>query len=176
MSATETALSVLIVLKDVENTLATYVQPKPDDVVAMVKGAPPSYTRVGELSGAVAKLQTSLTPVKELLEKIYEVEFIQTAGHTIGTVLHDASDILVKIADKFGALPTGGSAVQALSSILAALVKLPVSPTALTTASEFLAEMVELLNDVEAARAELYMIAQQLEALAQLFEVVVNVV
>lgn len=161
---------VLPILQDVERSLKDYVEPVPL-ITTPVASVDPND--IAQWKAANADVQSAADPIQDLLTKLYEVEFIQETGHAIGTVLLEVGDILRKIADilESAAGVTGG--VQALENVLVAIRKIPGSPEALTTASEFLAQMIDLLHDVPSAQAELYMIAQQITTVASIFNATV---
>lgn len=158
---------VLPVLVQVEEALAIYVKPTP--YISNPFETDVTDDQMGQLKNGTAVPNSTLDPVTLLLGKLYEVEFIKTVGTSIGDVLGEVSDFLKDLGDKLEAIQSVSGGVQGLEDILAAIQNIPGSPPALATAIEFLTQMTDLLDDVPSARAELYMIAQQVKAIANIF-------
>lgn len=175
MPVTEDVLNVLI---DVEGTLHQFATPDPDESgnvkshLAAGTTYPLSDTDVADWTNQQkqATSGTQLSGVATLLEKMYEVSFLKTAGEAVGNVVNGASEILIEIADRLEDMASLGlDAAPTLTDILDALRKIPGSDEELDKAAEILEIVVNLLDDVPSASAELYMIAQQIRLVSKVF-------
>ena len=173
MPITEKFINVLI---DVEEALENVAVPNPDQTDAVQESVAgntpmqtPTATQIELWTNDPADLSAASANISTLIGNLYDVPFLETAGKAVGNALGTVVEILQLLADKLAIAGAAADVAPELAKILEALRKIPGADDELDTATEILEQIVDLLDDIPSAQAELYMIAQQIKAIAGLF-------